>query len=327
MSRRPPRLASCLAILVAAVLARGQAAAQEPVGQADLGSAVVEELEVVARAPGPALWRVVRGESEVVILGGVAPLPHSLVWDTTRVDRALDGARVLLIPPRPKVGVLDMAGLALGGMGRFRGDGDAPLESGLPPRLRERFVAARTAALKDEKRYARWKPQIAGFMLVSDFREAAGLSSAKPASTVVKLAQARRVPVRAIGENYRLTPLAKEAARLEGETSLACLDDAVAQVEVEASKSQALAQAWAAGDLRGVRANYGPPALERCIQQVATVNALIERGTEQGVEAILAALETPGRTVAVIDLNYLLRSNGVLDRLKARGAEVSAPGD
>lgn len=297
--------------------------AQAPVPATDLGSPVVEALEVVARPPGPALWRVTRGEAEVIVLGGVTPLPHALVWDTARVERALDGARALLIPPRPRVGVLDMAGLALGGMGRFKDD--AALEQGLPASLRQRFVSARVAAHRDEKRYGRWKPQIAGFMLVADFREAAGLSSAKPASTLVKLAKAHKVPVREIGD-YRLAPLAKEAARLGRDTALACLEDAVVQVESEASKSQALAQAWAAGDLRGVKAAYGPPALERCVQQAPTAAALIERGTEQGVEAILAALGRPGRTVAVIDLNYLLRPNGVLDRLTARGAQVSAPG-
>jgi hypothetical protein len=278
---------------------------------------------VVARPPGPALWRVARGDSEVIILGGVTPLPHSLAWNTIRVERALDGAKALLIPPRPKIGVLDAAGLVLGGKGKFRNE--APLEQSLPPRLRERFVAARVAAHQDQKRYGRYKPQVAGVMLVSDFREAAGLSGAKPGSTLIKLAKAHRVPVREIGD-YRLAPLAKAAARLDEAAALACLEDAVTQVEVEASRAQDLAQAWAGGDLRGVRAAYGAPALERCAQQVPTVGALIERGTQQGVEAILAALAKPGRTVAVLDLNYLLRANGVLDRLKARGAEVTAPG-
>ena len=310
-------------LLIAALLAAFPASAQAPEPAIDLGSPLVEALEVTARPPGPALWRVRRGEAEVIVLGGVTPLPHALVWDTGRVERALDGAKALLIPPRPKVGVIDMAGLILGGRGRFRDA--APLEQSLPAGLRQRFAAARVAAHRDETRYGRWKPQIAGFMLVADFREAAGLSSAKPASTLVKLAKAHRVPVREIGD-YRLVPLAKEAARLDRETSLACLEDAVTQVESEASKSEALATAWAAGDLRGVRAAYGPPALERCVRQAPTAAALIERGTQQGVEAILAALERPGRTVAVIDLNYLLRANGVLDRLQARGAEVSAPG-
>ncbi len=324
-------MARRLLALTLAVLLAAPAAAQAPAAQfapADsLGSAVVEALEVVARPPGPALWRVARGDSEVFILGGVTPLPHSLVWDTGRVERALDGAKALLIPPRPKVGVLDMAGLVLGGTGRFKLDGDTTLEAGLPDRLRVRFVAARIAAHKDQDRYEDWKPQIAGFMLVSDFREAAGLSSAKPASTLTKLARDRRVPVRSIADNYRLTPLAKQAAAVGEDVALACLDDAVTQVEAEALNAQALAEAWAAGDLRAVRALYAPPALERCIQQAPGVAALIERGTAEGVEAILGALTQPGKTVAVVDLNYLLRPNGVLDRLKARGAEVSAPAE
>lgn len=313
-----------LTTLLAAALA-APASAQPPAAVDGLGSAVVAELEVVARAPGPALWRVARGDSEVIILGGVTPLPHSLVWDTTRVERALDGAKALLIPPRPKVGVLDMAGLMLGGMGRFKLPDEAPLEAGLPERLRVRFVAARNAAHRDKDRYDDWKPQIAGFMLVSDFREAAGLSSAKPASTLTKLARTYRVPVRSIADNYRLAPLAKRAATVDQGVALACLEDAVTQVEAEALNAQALAAAWASGDLRAVRALYPPPALERCVQQAPGVGALIERGTAEGVEAILAALAQPGKTVAVVDLNYLLRPNGVLDRLKARGAEVSAP--
>jgi hypothetical protein len=316
---QPRLLRRVLAGLMA--LAVGPSFAQAP-ADVDLGSPVVEELEVVARLPGPALWRARRGEAEVVILGGVTPLPHSLAWDTTRVDHALDGARQLLLPPRPKVGVLDVAGLALGGLGRFKDK--ATLADGLDEPLRVRFEAARAAARKDAKRYEKWKPQVAGFLLVSDFRNAAGLSSAKPGSTVTKLAKARKVPVRYVGE-FRLLPLAKEAAKLDQRSAVACLADAVSQVETEAREMQPLAAAWAAGDLRGVRAHYSPPALERCMQQAPSINALVEQGTAQGVEAILQALAQPGRTVAVVDLNYLLRPNGVLDRLKARGVAIDVP--
>lgn len=299
------------------------AAAQAPAAT-DLGSPVVEALEVVGRPPGPALWRARRGESEVVILGAVTPLPHSLVWDTRRVDRALDGAKVLLLPPKPKIGVLDGLGLLLGGTGRFKDK--ASLADALPPALRGRFEAAVATAKQTPAKYEKWKPQVAGFLLVGDFREAAGLSSAKPGSTVEKLAKARRVPVRSVGD-FRLLPLAKEGARLEGAAAVACLQDAVAQVEIEARDGPALAQAWAAGNLRGVRALYAPPALERCVQQSPSVSALVERGTAQGVDAILAALARPGRTVAVIDLNYLLTPNGVLDRLKAQGVQIDVPSE
>jgi hypothetical protein len=41
--------------------------------------------------------------------------------------------------------------------------------------------------------------------------------------------------------------------------------------------------------------------------------------------AIEAALAQGGVTVAVVDLALLLRPDGVLERLRARGAAVSAP--
>ncbi|OYX31947.1 MAG: hypothetical protein B7Y99_09450 [Caulobacterales bacterium 32-69-10] len=56
-----------VAMLLAAV---GSASAQEapvtlaaPTASVDLGSPVVEALEVVAQPPGPALWKVTKGDS------------------------------------------------------------------------------------------------------------------------------------------------------------------------------------------------------------------------------------------------------------------------
>ena len=52
---------------------------------------------------------------------------------------------------------------------------------------------------------------MAAFTLVGDFREAAGLSSAKPDSTVLKLAKAHGVPVRPVSE-YRVASAIKAGA-------------------------------------------------------------------------------------------------------------------
>ena len=74
-----------------------------------------------------------------------------------------------------------------------------------------------------------------------------------------------------------------------------------------------------------MRASYAAPPLEKCLQQVPSVAALIERGTADSARAIGEQLARPGKAVAVVDLNYLLRPNGVLDRLKAQGATVTVP--
>jgi hypothetical protein len=290
----------------------------------DLGSAVVDALEVVAQPPGPALWRVQKGDSEVVVLGAVKPLAHSLAWDTARVDRALDGAKVLLVEPKFKLGLFDLIRFKISGAGAKAGNApDALVEDRLPPKLREAFVGARTAAHQDAHRYNQLKTYVAAFMLVGDYRRAAGLSDAKPDSTVEKLADARHVKVRPVSE-YRVAAAVKEAGRLSDAAGLACLNDAVEQVALENGHAQALGKAWAAGDLKAVKALYGPPPLERCLQQAPNLQ-VIERGTEDNTRAILDTLRTPGKAVAVVDLNFLLRPNGVLDRLKAEGATITVP--
>ena len=60
---------------------------------------------------------------------------------------------------------------------------------------------------------------------------------------------------------------------------------------------------------------------------MSSVQSLVEQGARDAVQTINAALNRPGRSVAVIDLTFLLRRNGVLDRLKAEGDAISIPPD
>ena len=70
---------------------------------------------------------------------------------------------------------------------------------------------------------------------------------------------------------------------------------------------------------------YRVSLLGGCLQRIPSVQALLEHGTEDAVRTIRLALLKPGKSVAVVDLNYLLRQGGVLDRLKAQGVTVSVP--
>ena len=165
---------------------------------------------------------------------------------------------------------------------------------------------------------------MAGFFLIGDFRRAAGLSSGKPGTTLVKLAQADHVPVKYVGD-FQAAPYVKTVAKLTDAQNIACFDAALDDMDRESANAQSAARAWANADLKTVRQTYTMSVFERCLMQVPSVQSLVDRGTNQGVDEIEKALSKPGRAVAVIDLNFLLRSNGVLDRLKARGDVISAP--
>jgi len=289
------------------------------------GSTVLEELVVIARPVGPAMWRASMGDSEVIILGSVTPIHHQQKWDDRRVRRALDGAKLLLTPVEAKAGLGGVAAFIARDAFRvrtFRGD----LEKDIPPDLRARVVETRRQAKVKADRYAKWKPAVAGALLLSDFRQAQGVSEAKPANQVEDLAKAARVPVRAMAE-LPISALMKAAGDLNPQQQIVCLRAFLNQITFEGARPGELGKAWAVGDLAGVRRNTPSQAYETCLAQVGGGQALRERAVAESTATLLQALRTPGKTVAIIDLGQLQRRNGVLDRLKAAGAEITVPPD
>ena len=287
-------------------------------------SPLVEALEVVAKPPGPALWRVTRGASEVVIVGTVSPIAHQQDWDSRRVARALTGARLLLTPARPRTGPVVLAALLLRDAPRLRvGDGST-LNQRLPPALAGRFEADREVARQKAGRYDRWKAGAAGFMLLGDYDKAAGLSRAKPAQTIERMAKRAGVKTRPMGE-VDLGPLIKQAGKLDDDAHEICLQVALGELERLASDPRAIGRAWATGDLRTLNRVYRPSAIEPCLSQTTAGPALLAKQVAAASDAVQAALQTPGKTVALIDLSLLLRPGGVLDRVAAQGAAVTAP--
>ena len=288
------------------------------------GSAVVEELLVVARAPGPAIWLVEKDGAKLYVVGSAAPLPHQMAWKSPRLERAMDQADLLLAPPRASVGPAQIAGFLLkGGAGLRQGPGDR-LEDTLPPDLKARFVSGRTRAGKGAGDYRNWKPAMAGFLLLSDFRQAAGLSEAKPVSTIERMARARKVRIKAMGQ-YRMSAVVSSLGKLSKDAQLACLRDALDELEYEGGRPTTIGADWARGDLGDVRARYSASAAQRCLLRSPGGARLLEQQIGQSAGALAGALNRPGVTVAVVDLAFLLPANGVLDRLRAAGARVSAP--
>lgn len=314
-------------IALAAFLA-GAAAAQTPpaappIAETEGDSVVVAELIVNAPLLGPALWKVARGDSEVFILGGTTPLPHTQTWDSGRLDRALAQSGVLLVPPSGRIPLLEATGFAVRALAVRQPLGRS-LEPSLPPALRDRFIAERESLGLGPKAYAHWKPAAAGFLLIGDARRKLGLSNEKPASAVVHMADARHIRVKRVA-SYHLGELFSSLTRLTGDQQLACLTDELDAIDFERAHAKAAAQAWSVGDLAGARAGASGPILDRCVAMLSSYGAVLERGTADFTAAIEDSLKRPGKSVAVIDLRYLLRANGVLDRLKAQGDVITVP--
>jgi hypothetical protein len=311
-----------LVALIAGLLTRS-AHAQQTTPAPD-ASAVVDELDPVqVTLPGPALWKVTRGDSQVVILGFIRPLPHMLNWEKGRLVHALDGAHALLIPPEPRLGMFDMAGLMIN-PGAFQNARGRKLAEVLPPPDYTAFHQLGATARSNTAKMERYKPVVAGGYLISDYRRAAGLSSEKPVTTVVKLAKAMHVPVREAGR-MKASPLLKILGSMSDSASLSCYRAEARQLQWEISSSRAASEAWAHGDMKALRRLSIKDDGLACLEDVPSAQALIDRGVAEGVAVMDDALSRPGKTVALVDMRYLDRAGGILDRLKARGAVISVP--
>jgi hypothetical protein len=307
-----------LALLAVAVLSLTAAAPKPAIDdpEAVIVGALVEAVEV--RPGGPAWWTVSRGGHTVYVLGVMWSYPADKAWGRATLDRRLRGARALLLPA------------ALG-------DAKAQVvDQSLPPgdwqavssQTRIRLEAAAAKLGKPVQRYLARPPLVAGYLLVSDFRDGIGLKSEVLTGQVFSAARQAGVDTRyaAILPPERYT---KALSTATSEGSLACLESALAEVEGgEAPMRQAI-DGWAEGDL--AEALAAPRGMELCGFAVPGQATLRRAAIDAQVSAISAVLngEAGARPsahyVAVANLRTLLAQDGVLDKLRKRGYQIRAP--
>ena len=260
--------------------------------------------------------------AEMTIVGSVTPIQQQQRWDRRQTMAALDGARLVILPPTVGLNPIQVLALVTANVWRVRTLG--ALEPRLPPDLRARFVAAREAAHHPASRYAHWKPAVAGELLLSDSRHQFGYSMGKPGTTIAKIAKGMNIPSRVIS-HYSLNSLVNVGTKLDDKQNLACLDDALTQARYEQDHVGDMNDDWARGNVLAVNARYRIQPIQRCIMQAPGARKEVERAMAEAADRLWAELQKPGKTVAVMDMAWLLPKDGLLDRLKAHGATVGEP--
>jgi len=287
----------------------------------DPEATVVEALVVNARLPGPAWWKVSDADTTIYVLGTLASLPKGLGWDTSVLERRLDGAFALIMPPVGRAGLTDIPALL-----RLRGKlkSDVPLDQAAPE-LAPRLARVRTQLGKTPDSYSEWSPLGAGMMIGLDYQKTTRLDGGEPDRTVERLARKRKVKSRPAGV-YKAMPMVKAVVREHSaEAGRLCLEGMLSEVEAGTAATQAAARAWAEGNVRGAIA--GPRNFQRCMRAMPGMADMQQRSLNDEVNALAEAMKTPGHAVALFSIRGLVAEDGVLDRLRARGFKVTTPGD
>jgi uncharacterized protein YbaP (TraB family) len=286
--------------------------------------AQIESVEVSAR-PGPAVWHLTRGNSEVWLLGLVGAMPKEMEWNKQYLSELFDGARAILMPPKANVALTDIAWFLIRHGGELSLPRGQTLEQGLPEDLRARFLAARDSVGGDVDDYRTDIPIRAAMRLQQDFVKKAGLSGREPRETIDDLASDKRIHSTPV-TRFEAMDAVRDVLKLTAQQQRVCLAQAAEDVAWGLVHAAPAARAWAVGDIRTVKANYSESRLGNCIiaavQAIGDINA---RNSSEYVTAIDAALNQPGKTIVVIGMGPLLRKDGVLERLQGQHIAIEGP--
>lgn len=285
----------------------------------------IETVTVTANVGSPAIWHAIKGNADIAILGIVQPLPDNFAWNTKPLQAMLDGARLVLLPPQVRMGILTGVWFYLTESDLLHPPHGRTLWDVLDPHVAADLANTCEYLHEPKDRYSDNSPILAAMRLGSDFRHVDYLTTHEPEDSVAALARARRVEVRRVA-TYDLTPSGEELLKLPPAITGRCIESAVQDIGFQSRHVPVAANAWAVGDVNGMMTNWSPSHYYECLVELSPhATALEARSIADTVVAIDAAIEHGGRAVAVVDIGILLRKDGVLDRLKAEGVSVTGP--
>lgn len=297
----------------------------EPVKPAEEWAEI--EAVTVRAQPGPAVWRLTRGTSELWILGTAGPFPRDMDWNRDSVADLLNGARAVLLPPRADFNLVDIGWFMIRHGGELSLPRGQVLEDGLPSDLRTRLETIRAAVGADARDYRTDIPIRAAVRLAQDFLKNADLGYREPRATVERLASRQRLSIAPVSR-FDVMDAVRDLLKLTPEQQRACLSQAIEDVTWARVHAEPAARAWSVGDIRAVKAHYSESRLFGCvIAQVERIGNIDARNIAETVTALDGALNQPGKTVALVQMGPLLRRDGVLARLRAAGVAIEAPAE
>ena len=303
---------------------------------------MIEEVLVTGVQPGPGLWRVTRsaddGEHQLWIMGQYQTLPKNMEWRSTELEAAIAGSQELLAEPEVDAEFGPFAGLgALPSLVGVRKNPDGRrLEELMPIQLYARWLALKAEYLGYDQDVEEWRPMFAAMRLHRKAVDRAGLTYSPVVWNVAKKS-AKKHDVKITKPAVSVTIDSPRAMikdfKDEPLNDLPCLEAVLQRLESDLGILRARANAWAVGDIAALRAMTELKEASACIEALMNAQVLRERGLTELPERLMTAwlveaeraLESNTSTVAVLPMRELLRADGYLARLRARGYTVEEP--
>ena len=300
-------------------------------------AAPLDEVLVTGERPGPGMWRVSKGDHDLWILATLQPLPKNMTWRSQAVESRIAGSQVVLSPPQVDADIGFFRGLTLipSLLRALKSPDGRTLEEILPHDLYIRWLALRVKYLgstDDEHK----RPMLAALDLWLRALDQSGLSSNEVVwESIEKVAHKDHVQLQPLVLKIKVAD-AKGAVhdldKIPQDAEIACFTKTIERLETDLQPMRQRANFWSLGDLEGLRSLPYPDEETACLNAFLAVPQYREqyqRARKQIADLWMStaesALDNNASSFAVLPMTALLKDDGVLQQLKAKGYAVQEP--
>lgn len=332
---------SLLAVILSASTPSAHAQSTKP---ASAGPDVVDLAPVVVSGvlPGPALWKVTKGDHVMWVLGITQPLPKNMQWDSARVEKLVESSQQVLKVPRmvigAKVGFWGRLSLIPSMTGLKKLPGGRTLKDALPPSLYSRWEVQKTKYLDGSSGSDRLRPMFAGEKLyAAAIKQSQMTNDGGVEKAIYAMAERHKVEVADTSYVMILKDPRADAKRFKQATmdDQQCLSGILDATEQALSQAIARANAWATGNIEALRSVLAVPQKDECLSALGDtdfakrlgINDINDKIKQTWVKAVDSAIESNERTMALLPMDQVLSDNGYLTALKTSGYTVTSPNE
>ncbi len=335
-------------MLISAVFAL---AAQMSPETESVASEPIEEVVVTGEFPGPGMWKVTRPEDpagHVMWIVGTPPaLPKRMTWKASEVEAVLLKSQEVLmdsgvnLQPDEKIGVFRGLSLLPAALKARRNPDDGTLREQVPPEAYDRWLVLKKKYLGHESGIEKWRPIFAADKLRDEAIKDLDLNhGGETWASIWKLIRKHKikttsptVDLKFPADNIKAS--IKQFSR-EKLADVECFSASLSLVEALSDKDfiERRARAWATADLETLE-SLPQPQDPNVPCSAAILNSLVakdylpadirEQAFNLWIESAGKSLAANETTVAMVELDKLLREDGYLAALQAKGYTIEAP--
>jgi hypothetical protein len=295
---------------------------------------------VTGALPGPGMWKVSRNGHVMHVLGTVSPLPKRMEWISRDVERVLAQSGEVVFAPSYVVdtdlGFFGKLSLLPSLIGVRKNPDGKLLRDVVPPESYARWLVLKQRYIGRDGDVEKMRPIFAANELYEAAIEDSGLTGKRIVSPVIEAA-IKEHGIKRTDPKVKATLKNPKAAlkefRSEPLGDRECFDKMLVNLETDVTRMAERANAWAVGNidsLRNLPLGDQYQVCQKALTQasVAQKNGLGNYEAEVRVVWLSAAenaITNNAVSFAVLPMSELLKPDGYLADLQARGYLVEAP--